>query len=664
MVRTRLINLVGFGLEEHEIGKMPPYIAVSHVWAESLFPVNQIHAIDKTKGMTLVLEAVAQIRLGQTPMPEPPAYCWIDTWCIDQHDTKDKNAQIPAMGTIYKNAEFVIIATDHRFSFSQHDWEVTFGKVKPIFEAYFQYFDDPRKALISLKALPRPVIRAYSALIQMAVEFVSIPWATRIWTAQEYILAKTQCWIGKDERILHPTENDLDYLSRVAELLRLELGTQDNLSEMEWRMLSMPQNMNLIKTGDASPLKAMSLARDRKCLMPKDQIYGLMAAAGVVIEREENDSLELAWQKWCETAIRQGSIDLVCTAATRNPTSFLEEFWNCATPPWQARCEIFQESYLPSARSVGNLSIQASTITLSGRIAGTCVIERFLCSNGLPTELEDLAALCGHDLDLARRVCFAEDGGVSPQEEVAERAGSIHAAYKYTTEAKLSKPEQTVLQQKIDAFSAGVLSRFRFGTHIYLARLVNSCSSKDVLVFTDEDLYEDDALLALDLSDISTTEDHFVGQLVVARAPPAPDSALHKAGMTSLIRFHNDRVIDVMRCDCDTYAHCEPVRQLKIGGSTCWYCEEMKARLNAQLSKSSALPEDWDPGHIESGDVKNWYKTSTGAEQAKAIAKAVHIPSAGFDGSRPRKRKRAATIQADPTRRSPRIAERATRKTR
>ena len=608
MIRTRLVNLTTFELEEYAIDGMPPYVAISHVWAEDLFPVTSIPEMKNTIGMRLVLKALSQIQQNRSLETHQPGHCWADTWCIDQNDSQDKNIQMSAMGNIYRGAELVMIVTDHCFTFSQHSWETALSQVKPVFTAYFQYFDDPSGAQKALMRLPESTIKTFGALARMLGEVASIPWATRIWTAQEYILAKRQCWIGIDEQLLWLSEDDMDYISRAAELFRLELGVEQMLSEAQWRMLSIPQNMHLIKSGTASPLKTMALARDRKCLMPKDQIYGLMGATGVIIKHAESDTLETAWENWCEEAVRNGHVDIICTAAIRKPTSFLEQSWNCAMPTWKDRCDIFQQSYLPSAKPARTPSIKDGSIALTGRVAGLCIVDRYLSRGGLPSELEDLAAICGDDLVLAEKVCCAEDGGVRREQETKERAKAIQAAYLYTTKGDLTKDELDDLQQSIDAFTTGILTRYGFGTHLYLARLVNACNSRDILVFTDEDLYEDEALLALDLNADDKSQLHPLTQLVVARAPQDPAAPMHKAGMTSLVKFHSGPESEVDSCGCEGYAHSEDYREFRLGGSACWYCREIKQALAEQLKMTASLPEGWSPDDIRSGDVEYWCK--------------------------------------------------------
>ena len=66
---------------------MPAYLAVSHTWADNLFPHGVPFAESSGRlALTHLLELGDYINI---------AYCWIDTLCIDQNDDDDKKARFP-----------------------------------------------------------------------------------------------------------------------------------------------------------------------------------------------------------------------------------------------------------------------------------------------------------------------------------------------------------------------------------------------------------------------------------------------------------------------------------------------------------------------------------------------------------------------------------------
>ncbi len=126
MVLTRLLTLSTSILEEFEVGQMPPYIAMSQVWSESLFPVSSLH--DNKVSMCDGLKMLQTVRDADEQLSHVK-YWWTDTWCIDQRDPEDKNRQILVMGEIYKNTCAVVVTVRHKFLFTQADWDGLLQKI-------------------------------------------------------------------------------------------------------------------------------------------------------------------------------------------------------------------------------------------------------------------------------------------------------------------------------------------------------------------------------------------------------------------------------------------------------------------------------------------------------------------------------------------------------
>jgi hypothetical protein len=119
MVSTKLLNVRTLQLEQYDISSLPPYLAISHVWADELYPPECLHSITETQplGMQMVMSAFEHEDLQNVH------YCWIDSWSIDQNDDVDKKSQIPQMDKIYRKAQAMAITVKHEFSFSQQDWK-------------------------------------------------------------------------------------------------------------------------------------------------------------------------------------------------------------------------------------------------------------------------------------------------------------------------------------------------------------------------------------------------------------------------------------------------------------------------------------------------------------------------------------------------------------
>lgn len=143
-----------------------PYLALSYVWGslaspESFSPII-MDAITVTK------------RLGYR-------YLWVDQYCIDQADEREKMSQISQMDAIYHNADITIIA-----SASQNQQDGLPGVSCPRTRN-----PDPPILMGNLKftkAFPDP-----------GIEIRNSKWATRGWTFQEAVLSRRRLFFMKDQ---------------------------------------------------------------------------------------------------------------------------------------------------------------------------------------------------------------------------------------------------------------------------------------------------------------------------------------------------------------------------------------------------------------------------------------------------------------------------------
>ena len=88
----RLLCLDDLTLQRFDIGSSPPYIAISHTWAERLF--DDIPGFDSSLGGRAIRKALSEKFSAVN-------HCWVDNFCILQDNENDKFEQIPLMGNIY-----------------------------------------------------------------------------------------------------------------------------------------------------------------------------------------------------------------------------------------------------------------------------------------------------------------------------------------------------------------------------------------------------------------------------------------------------------------------------------------------------------------------------------------------------------------------------------
>lgn len=585
MVFTRLINLDTFELEQFEIGKMPLYVAASHVWLENLFPVSETHSISSTTGMRLVTTALR----SYPPDEIVPGYCWVDTWCINQSSNEDKRHQLPQMGDVYRDAQCVIIVVAHSFTFTQADWDSAI-------EACREILDIQRLKFAARAAHPRVwgCLTELSAkgLLQacmMSLEIATLPWASRIWTAQEYILSRSSIWIGNDSKPLRLHYRDIrdvlgsrktrtyhQLMHRYGKLVDVPL----EYSESEEAVLGSWHQMTKIKESTHDRIGLISLVGTRSSTIPEDAIYGLMGASGVEITPEAGESLETAWIRWWEASLKTGNLHYALMPVLEsNQAELRTESWNCIMPPCERRCEYGTKLMkFNTTKSWAECVVTDGTLSVVGRNAGTCLVEKFFFSPKFPKGIESMSRFCGGDEDMMRRLCLAASLNQLSRAEVDDTVKATCASYRLRNDPEsLTEAEKEEVGGRTGKFKFFIL--FKCYTNVYLGQITNSVTTTSVLIVTGEEIPETGKLLALDIEK-DNRDPHSEKTLMIVRVPEDPTLPMHKVGMTYPMSLHKT---DCRLDECTYYAHkhSEPLQRYRIGGSACEYCNERRKRLEA-----------------------------------------------------------------------------------
>jgi hypothetical protein len=525
MVRTRLIQLDTLSIFDVEIEHMPRYLAISHVWSENLFPPRFRDTRHLARGVTILkrllvctggpkalsLRQFISRRVLQVPDGQLPkgALFWVDTWCIDQNDPEDKERQIPLMGRIYRDAAFVQIITEHKFTFRQDDWDSVCDELKRARgeDKSLQGFDS-RRAIRRYQS--QAVQDALKRGGQMLDELTSTKWFQRLWTAQEYILARVAYFTGGDGHNLHFDDEDvirLYYLWVNPHARALKPGDDTLIERLDSLMLLLKMDgkgcakaSNFAKAMriPSDPgifATVMQLASDRQCLYKEDEIYGLMAASQITITYIPHANTNAIWQQWWDTAVEKQSISMVMLPKSK-PTSN-GPYSNCAKPEFDNRCEAIgfcQISEIDSqlARSYAKqsepMTIDHGTINVRGRVAGICTSALYL---GRWTSYEStyqcVTKELGEDLQLIQEVYGVLAGGLISRENIAL----------WVEEAKYHH-------------LVGNEAEWIFESHMgitpvpegktYLVTVKNATMETRVIVVTDDNLNGAGSLIAVDLS--------------------------------------------------------------------------------------------------------------------------------------------------------------------
>jgi hypothetical protein len=165
-------------LIEHPLAEAPAYEAISYTWGSG--PKDHLVFLD---GRWLpTSQKVRQILEGRASY-WTERWLWIDSLCIDQTNSQEKNSQVRIMGDIYQTADRVVVwLEDSNLSPSKVTLAMfLLENIKFVVTRYQEYGPmlDPISMLVGTKAM-------WEALS----ELVSHPYWQRVWILQEIAKAK------------------------------------------------------------------------------------------------------------------------------------------------------------------------------------------------------------------------------------------------------------------------------------------------------------------------------------------------------------------------------------------------------------------------------------------------------------------------------------------
>lgn len=266
------------------------YAALSYCWG----PPDRLEPIS-INGEEVCIRGSLHAFLTALCENERTHLLWLDSLCINQQDSRERNWQVRMMGGIYTNAVRV------------HVW---LGEATPesdYFLSFLRHRRDPR--LQSSPYLPEHKIKAQNALPDVAQR----PYWNRLWIIQEISLAvEVFIWCGR--RRLGWTEfldgiEDLKLPEHDRTLQAInEISTSRVAAPMHNTRFSEVTTTSSVRTADSrrgsTSLKLVDLVKqfkDHKCEDVRDRVYGLVSIAA------DGAKVEIDYQK----TIAEVMIDLV-----------------------------------------------------------------------------------------------------------------------------------------------------------------------------------------------------------------------------------------------------------------------------------------------------------------------------------------------------------------
>jgi len=359
---TRLVRLSTGVLEEYAIDSMPPYIAVSHAWADGLS--NSGTAFSETIGGQALLGSIN----NSVNSLQELHHCWVDTFCIDQASEVDKHRQIPLMGSIFSDAVSLAVMLPYDLQFTQADVDRLGEALEPAFKMVEDHDWSSKQARrCREEPIKSLLIRALYGLSHL----VKGSWATRVWTAQEFLLAKAVMWIGTDHSMIRVPDSHFSAIIALVDE-HFSLGQSARLRKLKSCMLS----LLLLRLNRIDRTRFITQISDRECSVPQDVIYGAMAASGVSITVTQGQRPEDIWRLWWEVAITQQHVRWACcTIMWKTPgVPPLFRNYNCVMPPFEVRRIASDVLHFDRVEPLGPVQLKDGTVSLYGYDVGVCKI--------------------------------------------------------------------------------------------------------------------------------------------------------------------------------------------------------------------------------------------------------------------------------------------------
>jgi hypothetical protein len=515
-------------------------------------------------------------------------HCWVDTICIDQDNEKDKERQIPLMGEIYGKAHAVIIITTSEYKMSQEFLDkLTEGLQEAICIATEQTLTQDMTAYWHRGKGRQKIIDAMDCL----EVFTRTKWADRIWTLQEYILARNIVWIGSDNT---PLQIDDILFMALPELCDF-LSINEAIGGKYAKIYAFYQGMVTLRRKMIDPTRVMELLGNRVASFPDDEIYGAMAASGVVIQPGVVSGQENVWRMWWEEAVRQGHhrwifLPPVVGGQTGAPFSS----GNCAMPSFSARHKASQQSGIDTIRvTTGTVNVVEGGVTLSGGWAGSCkIIQRLGMVHEKPEGIlhrnVTLILFAKGSWQLAIRVAAAFGGGRYTWKQILAIAQILKSNYTRAITAIQKGTEEDLRLGKLTKYQMVVWHDFMeliMGQMLpmndgvaYLAELTNETKTTDVIVVSD-DTQPKNGLHALDFGVQNASQRTAFIIVAAIKAHDSSKSAtsnssnenpLHKIGMSlPMMVVKNASKARAYRC----HTIASELTTFTIGGRSCRLCQ-------------------------------------------------------------------------------------------
>lgn len=182
-------------LEVFFLDAAPAYYAVSYCWGANRQHVSievGVHVLDVSPELYAGIQRLKQLSLERREMQPRIEYVWIDKICINQDDTKEREAQVQLMGRLYSQSVRTLIwlgpcakAHDSAWALIDQIYNIfrhEYPEARSLTDLSLRLYSDMHHAASGLPGWDSGEWEELRTLLH-------VPWFTRIWIVQEVVLS-------------------------------------------------------------------------------------------------------------------------------------------------------------------------------------------------------------------------------------------------------------------------------------------------------------------------------------------------------------------------------------------------------------------------------------------------------------------------------------------
>jgi hypothetical protein len=354
----------------------PFFKALSYVWGD---PSSKIPILLDSKRYEVTrncYSALLRLReLGETRV-------WIDAICIDQTNNEEKSGQIPIMKDIYAAAETIIWlghAREERRPDAKEAESMAFSLLAELFREQFRNFD----SFIELAHRKDFSVLHWKVLNN----FLGHSWFTRLWTHQEFILAKSAILVTDYNSLtfsqfLVATTNIGNAFDQIPSK-KLPNFLQEMFASYDTMMGLRRARMRTLARTNRNPdhlpyerisfLSQVSIGRRYECSHNHDRVYAILGLVdpkiGNSIQVDYDKPVELVYTNLVTVIIETSrSMEVLASAGiVQQSTSCPSWVIDWRADPEKQPMEMNYHSYWADCGTVPNYSVSMANMELTVR---------------------------------------------------------------------------------------------------------------------------------------------------------------------------------------------------------------------------------------------------------------------------------------------------------